>query len=62
MRWDVRGTMVFMEGMELVITIIAARDRVITIIVIAKMDVIATIFSAALFDAANRLDALADSL
>ena len=54
--------MVFMEGMELVITIIAARDRVITIIVIAKMDVIATIFSAALFDAANRLDALADSL
>ena len=46
------------EGTDPVITIIAVRDRVITIIVIAMIDVIATICLSALLDAANNLDAL----
>ena len=49
---------VLVEGTDPVITIIAVRDRVITIIVIAMIDVIATICLSALLDAANNLDAL----
>ena len=49
---------VLVEGTDPVITIIAVRDRVITIIVIAMIDVIATICLSALLDAANNLDSL----